>query len=77
MPKTKAEKILSLRKKNDLLADEVKEKTLQLKEYIELFKATARGKLSNKEIAAVIEKVDAMETDDASSQSDSDTDLEL
>ena len=77
MPKTKAEKILSLRKKNDLLADQLNEKALHLKEYIELFKATAKGKLSDKEIAVVIERVDAMETDDASSQSDSDSDLEL
>ena len=75
--KTKAEKIVSLRHKNEILAEEVKEKEAHLKEYIELFKLKAKGKLPNEQIAKVLEEVEAMRTDDESSDSDSDSDLDL
>lgn len=50
-------------------------KALELKEYIELYKTLAKGIKSDMEIAAVVEKYAAMDTDDASSHSDSDLEL--
>lgn len=39
---------------------------------MELFKKKAKGKISDSEIAKVIEEIVAMRTDDESSESDSD-----
>ena len=58
------------------MAEEVKEKELHLKEYIELFKLKAKGKLPDEQIARVLEEVESMRTDDESSDCTSDSDLD-
>lgn len=63
-----------MKRKNEILEQEVKDRESDLREQIELYKMKAKGKLPDQEIARVLEEISAMRTDDESSDSESNSD---